>query len=82
MREITQNINNTINQVKNLTGIHIRLKVNKGRNKIEELEGKVENTYPKIFTVRKTDGELNTYAYSDILSGNILFFRAKTNIGL
>lgn len=77
MREITQNINKTISQVKDLTGIHIRLKVNKGRNKIEELEGKVESTYPRIFTVRKTDGDLNTYTYSDILAGNILFYRAK-----
>ena len=77
MREISQDINITINQVKNLTGIRIRLKVNRGRNKIEVLEGKVENTYPKIFTVRKTDGELNSYSYSDILAGNILFFRAK-----
>ncbi len=77
MREISQDINNTINQVKNLTGIRIKLKVNRGRNKIEVLEGKVESTYPKIFTVRKTDGELSSYSYSDILAGNILFYRAK-----
>lgn len=80
MREITQNINKTISQVRSLTGMHIRLKVNKGRNKIEELEGKIENTYPKIFTVRKVDGELSSYTYADILAGNILFFRAKQPI--
>lgn len=75
MREITQDINLTIRLVKDMTGTKIKLKVNRGRNKIELMEGAVENVYPKIFTFRRTDGELNSFSYSDILSKNIKFYR-------
>lgn len=77
MREILQDVNRTIKQVKDITGLKIKLKVNRGRNKIEMLEGAVENTYPKIFTFRKTDGELNSFSYSDILSHNIKFYKVN-----
>lgn len=77
MREIIQDIDRTIRQVKDITGIKIKLKVNRGRNKIELMEGAVENVYPKIFTFRKTDGELSSFSYSDILSKNIKFFKVN-----
>lgn len=73
MRVINQDIDGTIRRVKDITGKRIRLRVNRGRNKIELLEGAVESVYPKIFTFRKTDGELNSFSYSDILSKNVLF---------
>ncbi len=75
MREIIQDVNLTIRLVKDMTGRKIKLKVNRGRNKIELMEGSVESVYPKIFTFRKTDGELNCFSYSDILSKNIKFYR-------
>lgn len=79
MREITQDISKTKRLVKDMTGLKIKLKVNRGRNKIELMEGAVESVYPRIFTFRKTDGELNSFSYSDILSNNIKFYRIKVN---
>ncbi|MGB4267048.1 MAG: Veg family protein, partial [Limnochordia bacterium] len=48
--------NNSIEQIKlNLdacVGKKIRLKANKGRKKVVEAEGILENTYPNIFVIR------------------------------
>lgn len=77
MRIINQDITKTIEQVKDMQGVNIRLKVNRGRNKIEEIEGVVEDVYPSIFTIRSKDGELSSFSYSDILAKNILFYRNK-----
>lgn len=75
MRTINQDINKTISQVKDMQGVSIRMKVNRGRNKIEEIEGTLENAYPSIFTVRNTEGEIFSFSYSDILANNILFYK-------
>ena len=75
MREITQDINKTITLVKGIAGTRIKLKVNRGRNKIDVMEGSVESVYPRIFTFRRSDGELSSFSYSDILSNNIKFYR-------
>jgi uncharacterized protein Veg len=77
MRSIPQNIDNTKIQVKNLIGTPIRLKVNRGRNKIELIEGMIENAYPQIFTIRSDDGNLSSFSYSDILANNITFHASK-----
>ncbi len=53
------------------------VKVNRGRNKIERYEGEIESTYPKVFTVRLTDGGLSSFTYADVLAKNILFLKRK-----
>ncbi|MGI6213122.1 MAG: Veg family protein [Christensenellales bacterium] len=78
MREINQDIDATKRQVTDLKGITIRLRVNRGRNRIETIHGSVESTYPSIFTVRHLDGDLSSFSYNDILAKNILFYRAKS----
>ncbi len=80
MRTINQDITKTIKQIKDMKGTSIKIKVNRGRNKIEEIEGIVESVYPSIFTVRSTEGELSSFSYSDILARNILFYRTKATI--
>ncbi|NLL56696.1 MAG: hypothetical protein GX242_05745 [Clostridiales bacterium] len=77
MRSIPPNINLTKLQVKKLIGTPIRLKVNRGRNKIEFIDGQIENAYPQIFTIRSQTGEINSFSYSDILAKNITFFASK-----
>lgn len=77
MRTINQDISKTIDQIKDMKGTSVKIKVNRGRNKIEEIEGIVENVYPSIFTVRSAAGELSSFSYSDILARNILFYRSK-----
>lgn len=80
MRNIPQNIDSTKLQVKSLIGTPIRLKVNRGRNKIEFIEGKIENAYPQIFTIRSLTGEINSFSYSDVLAKNIMFFALQSKI--
>ena len=77
MRTIPQNIDLTKLQVKNLIGTPVKLKVNRGRNKIEFIEGKIENAYPQIFTIRSYSGELKSFSYSDVLAKNITFFASE-----
>lgn len=75
MREIVQDLNRTIMQIKLMTGIQIKIKVNRGRNRVETLIGAVESTYPRIFTFRRSDGELASFSYSDVVSNNVRFYR-------
>lgn len=77
MRTIPQTIDRTKTQVKSLVGIPVRLRVNRGRNKIEFIQGMVEDAYPQIFTVRSDTGELASFSYSDVLAKNITFFASK-----
>jgi uncharacterized protein Veg len=73
MRNIQQDIKGTIEKLNDMKGINYVIKVNRGRNRIETLEGFIESTYPAIFTIRCQTGELNTFSYADLLSRNILF---------
>ncbi|MFA6867298.1 MAG: Veg family protein [Clostridia bacterium] len=75
MRTIIQNITHTKNQVKQLVGTNVRLKINRGRNRIEFIDGEIEAVYPQIFTIRNEKGDLNSFSYSDILANNITFYR-------
>lgn len=73
MREIIYTIETTKEKVVDSVGIKVKLKVNRGRNKIELIEGIVENAYPNIFTIRKDNGALSTFSYADIISKNVKF---------
>ena len=75
MREINNNITGLMENVRALTGVRVKIKVNRGRNKIELIEGVLENAYPNIFTVRKHSGELNSFSYADIISNNVKFLK-------
>ncbi len=77
MRVINQDITKTILQIKEMKGTKVKLKVNRGRNRIEEVIGVLENAYPSIFTIRNPSGDLSSFSYSDILAKNIMFFRIK-----
>ncbi len=75
MREINNNMGGLMENVRALTGLRVKIKVNRGRNKIELIEGVLENAYPNIFTVRKQSGELNSFSYADIVSNNVKFLK-------
>lgn len=77
MREINNSLSCTLENVRALTGLHVKLKVNRGRNKIELVEGILENAYPNIFTVRKPSGELSSFSYADLISRNVRFLPYK-----
>ena len=77
MREATGDVNVTKGLVKGVVGKRVRLRVNRGRNKIEELVGSVESVYPGIFTFRSDDGTLSSFCYADVVSKNVRFFRTE-----
>ncbi len=77
MREITDGMERTMVRIRLLAGLPLRIRVNRGRNKIEQFDRRIENVYPKIFTVRKTDGEISTFSYSDVVAKNIKFYKGQ-----
>lgn len=74
MRTIKQDVNKTISKVSELKGMEVKLRVNRGRNKIETYRGIIENAYPAVFTLN-AEGKIYCFSYADILSGNVRFFR-------
>jgi uncharacterized protein Veg len=76
MRNIKQDIAETIRYLNEMKGKQYIIEVNRGRNRIETINGAIENTYPSVFTVRNANGDVNTFSYADLLSRNIKF---KTN---
>lgn len=69
---------NTLQQIKldleACVGKKVKLRANRGRKRIVEAEGVIENTYPKIFVV-KLDEEHSirrmSYTYADVLTRTV-----------
>ena len=64
---------NALNEIKqriaNLKGNEINLCVNRGRKKIDVLQGFIENTYPSVFTFLTESNNRETFSYFDVLCG-------------
>ena len=59
-------------EINSMIGKKVLAKVDIGRNKYEYIEGTLLNTYPFLFTI-KTDNEIKSFSYSDVLTKNIIF---------
>lgn len=58
-------------------GSRIRLKANRGRNRIIEREGVLESTYPNIFIVKINERKVErrvSYSYADVLTETVELF--------
>ena len=75
MKEVLYSVSAAMDDVRAMTGLKVKVRVNRGRNKIEMIEGVIENAYPNIFTIRKENGELNSFSYADIIASNVKFLR-------
>lgn len=82
MKEVKYSIDDAKNRLNLLKGTDVLLRVNLGRNKIIEYNGKVENLYASVFTVKSIENSVRTYSYSDVLTGNIKFFRPQSPVNL
>ena len=63
-------------RVTELKGKNIKMKVNKGRNKIVHLTAIINEVYPSMFVIRPTsdvDLDRKSFSYSDVLCGDIVF---------
>ena len=58
-------------EIKDLKGKKIKILVDMGRNKNEEYEGEILETYNKIWTF-KTNVDIKSFSYSDILINSII----------
>jgi len=75
MREIATSISNTKERIKCLQGIPLIVKVIGPRGKSTLISGEIEQVFPAVFTVKTSTGEMKTFSYSDVHSGNILFLK-------
>lgn len=58
-------------------GSKIRLKANRGRNRIIERVGVLESTYPNIFIVKLDERKIErrvSYSYADVLTETVELF--------
>lgn len=58
-------------------GSKIRLKANRGRNRIIEKEGVLESIYPNIFVVKLNERKVErrvSYSYADVLTETVELF--------
>ncbi|MDR2091144.1 MAG: Veg family protein [Clostridiales bacterium] len=74
MKEVKHSLDDAKNRLFGLKGLNVMLRVNLGRNKIVEYNGRVENLYASVFTVKSEADAIKTYSYSDVLTGNVKFF--------
>ena len=63
-------------QMDSFVGSKVKIRANKGRKRIVEKEGILQNTYPSIFVVKVQNEQQNTYrtvsySYTDILTKNV-----------
>lgn len=63
--------------LESFVGSRIRLKANKGRNRIVEREGVLESIYPNIFVVKINERKVErrvSYTYADVLTETVELF--------
>ena len=63
--------------LESFVGSRIRLKANRGRNRIVEREGVLESIYPNIFVVKLSERKIErrvSYSYADVLTETVELF--------
>ena len=61
-------------QISDLKGSPIKMKINRGRNKIETFDAVIEQVYPSVFTIKTCSDkqlESQTFSYFDVLCGDV-----------
>ncbi|SHG41993.1 Uncharacterized protein Veg [Thermosyntropha lipolytica DSM 11003] len=63
--------------LESFVGSRVKLKANKGRNRIVEREGVLESIYPNIFVVKINERKVErrvSYSYADVLTSTVELF--------
>lgn len=73
MRKIVMSLDLIKSEITKLKGQNIKMQVNKGRRKIVQYEGVVEDIYKSVFVVRVKDDNVEklSYSFSDVLCGDV-----------
>ncbi len=69
-------VNCVRNAVINQTGKRVKIRINRGRHKVDVSEGIISETYPSIFLVKiqeskDTPVKVVSYSYTDILTKDV-----------
>ena len=73
MRANVNALNEIKERISELKGDNINISVNRGRKKIEQLKGFIENIYPSVFTFITDNKSRETFSYFDVLCGLVTF---------
>lgn len=67
-------------------GKHVKLKANRGRRKVVEAEGTLEQIYPKVFVIRldaaSSPVKRMSYSYADVLTETVELVIDDNRIGV
>ena len=74
MRAANDGLNKAKRTAAALVGKDLKLSVNRGRNKMETLYGRIYKLYPSIFSFITTDGKENLFGYNDMIMGKIKIY--------
>ncbi len=69
-------VNKVRNAVQSHTGKKVKVRINRGRHRIDETIGIISETYPSIFLVTTQEGDnmperTMSYSYTDILTKDV-----------
>lgn len=69
-------VNKVRNAVMNQMGKKVKVRINRGRHRIDETEGVISETYPNIFLVKVQETNnmpvrTMSYSYTDILTKDV-----------
>ena len=69
------NINLIKEKIKLLQGKDVKIRLNKGRNKIQFFEGKIDELYSSVFIIKIYDSFYDRLSctYQDVLCGDVKF---------
>lgn len=70
------NVNNVRNAVANQMGKKVKIRINRGRHKVDVSEGVISETYPSIFLIKIQEADdmpvrFVSYSYTDILTRDV-----------
>ncbi len=67
-------------------GKHVKLRANRGRRKVIEAEGILEQTYPKVFVIRldarSSPVKRMSYSYADVLTETVELVVDNNRVGV
>lgn len=75
MRKTSLNIEQVKTKILALKGREVEMNINRGRKKIDTINGIIKDVYPSVFTVvvKTQNSSLQTFSYYDVLCGNVVF---------
>lgn len=74
MRKINLGLDDVKKKISALKGTSVEMNINRGRKKIDTINGIIKDVYPSVFTVKLEDSQqkIQTFSYFDVLCGNVI----------